>query len=148
MLQIYADPAKTSSNPNGATLQSVLFTNPTSSSDAAGNFDFIPTSTFTFLADTRYWLLVDATAGNYIWQANDPVITPIGIGGIVNNGYLFSGNNGSTYRSTSNLNSFQINATEVTAVPFEFETAAGLVVFGGYFAIKQKFKKKFVKKER
>jgi hypothetical protein len=37
LLQIYADPAGTSTNPNGATLQSVLFNNP---SNADGNFDF------------------------------------------------------------------------------------------------------------
>jgi len=60
LLQIYADPAKTSTSPLGTTLQSVFFANPTSASDGASNFTFTPTSNFTFAADTKYWLLVDA----------------------------------------------------------------------------------------
>ena len=71
LLRIYEDVNKNSTNPNSASavLQSSLeFLNPSSSSDTLNNFTFTPTSTFTFLADTRYWLLVDETAGSYDWS--------------------------------------------------------------------------------
>jgi hypothetical protein len=121
-----------------------LFNNPSSNSDSAGNFDFTPTSTFTFLANTRYWLLVDTNSGSYNWFCNTPNITPAGISGIVNNGYRFS-TNGIIYSSGSKLfNSFQINATEVAAVPFEFNPALGLGVLGGAWLIRKRLKKKKV----
>jgi hypothetical protein len=142
LVQIYRDSAKTSTNPNGATLETVTFNNPSSNSVTVGNFVFSPNGSFTFLADTRYWLLVDATAGDYFWQPSNPGITPTGISGIVNNGYQFSNDNGSTYSSSAIFNSFQI---EVTPVPFEFNPALGLGIVGSLVAAK-KLIKRLVKK--
>jgi hypothetical protein len=114
LLQIYADTAKTSTNPLGATLQPLSFTNPSFSSDVAGDFIFTPTSTFTFTADTRYWLLVDVGAGAFGWTSNNPAITPTGISGIVFDGTVRSNNNGTSYTSGGINRSFDISVTPVT----------------------------------
>ncbi len=147
LLQIYRDSAKTSSNPNGTTLEPVTFTNPTSSSNALGDFIFTPTSTFTFLPDTRYWLLVDfgASSGNYIWRGNNPAIPPTGISGITFDGYRFSGNNGSSYSSSTGFNSFEIQATE--EIPFEFEASGGLAILGGAWLLRKQLQKRKVTKD-
>ena len=143
LLQIYQDVNRNSINPKGAVLQSLLFTNPISSSDTVNNFTFAPTSTFTFLANTRYWLLVDATAGDYSWLANSPFITPTGISGITSNGYQFSNNNGTSYATSSFFNSFDIQATQVaTAVPFDFDPSFGVAVLGGGWLLRKHLKKK------
>jgi hypothetical protein len=143
-LQIYQDVNKTSTNPNGASLlSSLLFTNPSSSSDTTNNFTFTPTSTFTFLADTRYWLLVDAAAGDYVWRGNFPDITPIGISGITSNGYQTSFSNGATYTTLSFSPSFDIQATQVaTPVPFDFDPSFGVAVLGGGWLLRKHLKKK------
>ena len=138
-LQIYADAARTSTSPLGATFQSVVFSNPTSNSNTVNNFSFAPTSTFTFAADTRYWLLVDTTAGFYFWRANNPSITPTGISGITFNSYQRSTNNGASYDDDTTFNSFEINAT---AVPFEFEATGGLVMLGGAWLLHKHLQKK------
>ncbi|MEA5576496.1 choice-of-anchor R domain-containing protein [Anabaena sp. UHCC 0451] len=144
LIQIYRDSGKTSSNPLGATLESVTFNNPNSSSDAVGNFNFIPTTTFTFLADTRYWLLVNASAGDDNWMRNQPSVTPTGISGMTSNGYQLTANTGSTYAPWTLQYSFQINATEVpsTPVPFEFSHQASLAILGGAWLVRRGLKKK------
>lgn len=139
LIQIYADAAKTSTNPNGTTLQSVLFTNPTSSSDTTGNFTFTPQSEFIFNADTRYWLLVDATAGDFTWLANNPAVTPTGFNGTTFNDYQRSTNNGSSYTNSIAFNSFDINATEV---PFEFEATGGIGILGAAWLWRRHLKNK------
>lgn len=144
LIQIYADAAKTSTSPLGAVLQSILFTNPTSSSDLINNFTFTPTSTFTFAANTRYWLLVDLTAGNYDWRANSPAVTPTGISGITFNGAQFSIDNGTSYTNSTLFNSFDINATAIP-VPFEFEATGGLAMLGGAWLLRRHLKKKATK---
>ena len=141
LIQLYADAAKTSTSPLGTTLQSVLFTNPTSTSDTVNNFTFTPTSTFTFAADTRYWLLVDATAGNFAWRANNPAITPTGIGGVAFNSYQASNNNGSSYINSTVFNSFDINAT-VAPVPFEFAPTGGFAMLGAGWLLRKYLKNK------
>jgi hypothetical protein len=146
-LQIYQDINKTSTNPNSAVLQSSLeFLNPISSSDTVNNFTFTPTSTFTFLADTRYWLLVDrttATVGSYSWRVSNPSITPTGISGITSNGYQSSGNNGTDYSNSSFFNSFDIQVTEAaTAVPFDFDPSFGVAFLGGGWLLRKHLKKK------
>ena len=144
LLQIYRDEAKTSTSPIGTILESVTFTNPTSSSDNISDFIFTPTSTFTFLPDTRYWLLVDATAGAYFWSGNSPAITPTGISGITHNGYQVSSNNGSIYSSSPIFNSFEILATEV---PFEFEASGGLAILGGAWLWRKQLQKRKITKD-
>lgn len=82
LLQIYADSTKTSTNPNEAALQSVTFTNPTSISTVSGDFTFTPTSAFTFLADTRYWLRLSNSTDSFAWTISSSPTTPTGISGI------------------------------------------------------------------
>ena len=145
LLQIYADPNKVSISPNGSgtTLQTVTFINPSSIINATGDFIFNPNGTFTFAADTRYWLLVDATAGDYIWVNNGPAITPTGISGITFNGYQSSADNGGTYAAdNTNFSSFQINATAAVPVPFEFKATGGLVMLGGAWLLHKHLQKK------
>ncbi len=131
-------------HPNATTLQSVTFTNPSSSNNAAATFNFTPTTTFTFLADTRYWLLVDATADNYAWlRSNNSSSSPTGISGIANNGFQFSPNNGASYSFLGgNTPIFGINATEVTAVPFEFSPVGDIAILGGLWLGSKILKKK------
>jgi hypothetical protein len=146
LLQIYADPAKTSSNPNGTTLQSVLFNKPSSVSNSSNTFTFIPTSTFTFRADTRYWLLVDNNAPDLFWNSNDDAATntPIGISGIIFEGYQASQDNGSNYFNGNGVtNAFDIQATQVaTPVPFDFDPSFGVAVLGGGWLLRKHLKKK------
>ena len=144
LLQIYADPNRGSTSPKGpgTILQSVLFTNPSSRSNVANNFTFAPdpTTPFTFAANTRYWLLVDATAGNYTWRSNNTGITPAGVATFISPaGYQISNDNGVNYASSTVFNSFNINAT---AVPFEFEATGGLVMLGGAWLLHKHLQKK------
>lgn len=143
LLQIYADPAKTSFSPTQATLQSVLFTNPTSFSNNDGIFTFTPTSSFTFAADTRYWLEVSATSGDYLWGTsnstppNNLINPPTGIA--ASNGYRFSINSGGYFENPFALfGSFQVNATPV---PFDFSPQFGIAVLGGGWLLRKRFKK-------
>ena len=139
-LQIYKDSAKTSTSPIiGTTLESLTFNNPSSTSASARNFTFTPTTNFTFLANTRYWLLVTAPSGNFDWTLNDPIIQPIGISGLVSNGYKFS-SNGTTYINATHANSFQINATPV---PFESNAApAGMAIVFGAFMLRRRLQQR------
>ncbi|MEI6427798.1 MAG: choice-of-anchor R domain-containing protein [Pseudanabaena sp. ELA607] len=136
-LRIYEDVNKTSTNPNGATLQSLLFNNPSSSSNTINDFIFTPTSTFTLKADTRYWLRVSATSGNYNWLGNNPPTTPTGIA--VVESYQVSSNNGSSYSSSTNLNILDIQATPI---PFDFDPSFGVAVLGGGWLLRKHLKKK------
>ena len=147
LLQIYADTARTSTSPSGLTAALVTFIRPANQggSPALGNdFIFLPNpTTFTFNANTRYWLLVDATAGFYDWRAStsSPSITPAGISGITFNSYQTSATDGTigSYGTDTNFSSFQINAT---AVPFEFEATGGLVMLGGAWLLHKHLQKK------
>ncbi len=142
LLQIYADAAKTSTSPLGLTAESVLFTNPTSASDASSDFTFTPTSSFTFAANTKYWLLVDATSGNYNWNGSFsfPPVAPTGVATF--NSVQNSGNNGVSYINDTSRYSFQVNATaNATAVPFDFSPEFGIAVLGGGWFLRKKFKK-------
>jgi hypothetical protein len=135
LLQIYADSTKASTNPNGAALQSVTFINPTSTSNAAGDFTFTPTSAFTFLADTRYWLRLSNSTDEFGWTLPTSPITPTGISGITSDGYLLSV--GTSYLSASNTSIFQINATAAgaaTAVPEPTSLPGYIVLLGGLLA--------------
>jgi hypothetical protein len=145
LLRIYADSAKTSTDPNGATLQSVTFTNPTSSSN---NID-TPTSAFTFIADTRYWLdLSIVGTGSLAWYGSNPGITPTGISGITFNGTKASQSGGS-YQSNSLIGTFQINATAAgaaTAVPEPTSLPGYITFLGGLLAARKIVKFRAAKK--
>jgi hypothetical protein len=143
-LKIYKDSAKTSTSPIGTTLESLTFNKPSSTSNTARNFTFTPTTNFTFLANTRYWLLVTASSGNnFHWTLNNPGVQPTGIRGLISNGYKFS-SNGSTYNNTTIPNSFQINATPV---PFESNAApAGMAIVFGAFMLQRRLQQRSAQK--
>ncbi|MTJ28548.1 choice-of-anchor R domain-containing protein [Aphanizomenon sp. UHCC 0183] len=142
-LQIYRDSAKASNSPLGTTPESLTFNNPSSASDAVGNFNFTPTTNFTFLADTRYWLLMTVPSGSVGWRANSPSVAPTGISGMGYNGYVFT-NNGVSYANSTLLNSFQINATPV---PFESNAApAGMAIVFGAFMLRRRLQQRSAQK--
>ncbi|WP_310481305.1 choice-of-anchor R domain-containing protein [Chamaesiphon sp. VAR_48_metabat_403] len=148
-LQIYADSAKTSTSPNGTTLQSVTFANPTSTSAAVGNFTFTPNSAFTFLADTRYWLRLSNSTDFLSWKGSEPVITPTGIPGITFNSSKISLNNGASYLDVNPIPTFQINATAAgaaTAVPEPTSLPGYITLLGGLLAARKIVKSRAAKK--
>ena len=135
VLEIYAGGT---TSPSGATLQSVTFNKPISSSDIPSNVSFTPTSPFTFDASTRYWLVVRAIDGDdYNWTADSSNIEPTGISSFEH--YALSNNNGGSYTANETFSSFTINAT---AVPFEFEATGGLVMLGGAWLLHKHLQKK------
>ncbi len=141
LLQIYKDTAKTSTNPTGATLESLLFINPSSNSNTSASFTFMPQSTYTFLADTRYWLQLKVTAGNnVIWRANNPSVIPTGVA--TSNGYRFGNTGAAATVNSSILNSFDIQATVATPVPFDFDPSFGVAVLGGGWLLRKHLKNK------
>ena len=166
LLQIYRDITGGSSvDPTTAALESVAFLNPLSSSDAAATFQFDPTiTTFTFLANTKYWLLVDATAGdNFQWRGDNSTIptvdnvnggiTPTGVATLA--GYTSSFDNGGTYTFSAGLaqngngpfNSFDIDVTAATPVPFDFDPSLGLLGIGSLW-LGRKYLKKIANKAK
>jgi hypothetical protein len=66
--------------------------------------------------------------------------------GLYNNGYQLSLDNGGSNGSSNVFNSFQINATPVAAVPFEFNPALGLGAIGGFYLVRKRLKKNLKKK--
>jgi hypothetical protein len=143
LLQLFADSNLTSSNPNNANLTGASFNNPSSSSDAIANFIFTPNGGLVLLASTRYWLLVDATAGDFEWRV-DNSISPFGnapTGLVTFNSYQGSPDNGVSYGTSGTFNSFQINAT-ATLIPFGFNPLSGLALIGGLYLAKKLLKAK------
>jgi hypothetical protein len=83
--------------------------------------------------------LIDSDLGSFnIWSSNFSN-TPIGIG--TNPLIVDSNNNGSSYLSQIFFNTFEINATEVTPIPFEFNPAWGLGVWGGVWLVPKGLKR-------
>ncbi|WP_353851662.1 choice-of-anchor R domain-containing protein [Microcystis sp. LE19-84.1B] len=117
------------SNPGSTVLAS--FTNPTGLGAAISNYTFTPTSPFTFAAGTKYWLYVTSTSGSFNWRSSNPSITPTGIA--TSSGARVSNNSGGSFSNSSVLNSFRINATEITgpvASTPEPSAIAALSLFG------------------
>jgi hypothetical protein len=143
-LTIFADPLQTSTSPIGllTALSSNGFFYPNSSSNNQANFTFTPRNSFTFLANTRYWLLIDADLGFFRVATSDTENAPTGIA--TNPLVVESDDNGSSYSSRF-FNTFEINATAVTPVPFEFNPAFGLGVIGGFLLVRKRLKKKSTK---
>jgi hypothetical protein len=132
-------------------LQSVTFTKPISSSDTSGDFTFTPNSTFTFLADTRYWLSVGSSSGVFVWNGSVPPngTPPTGISGIGFNGYQLSFDSGTSYSLTSQYSTFQINATQVTAtaVPEPTSTGSYVALLAGLVASRKLLKSRAMKEK-
>ena len=143
LLQIYKGTTTSSANLTQATLETVEFINPSSSSNSIGNFTFTPkpTTPFTFLANTRYWLSLDLTAGNGVsWQVNNPSITPIGVA--TSPAAVFSTTGALATGTSTAFNSFDIQATVATPVPFDFDPSFGVAVLGGGWLLRKHLKKK------
>ncbi len=87
------------------------FTNPTSQGAGIFDYTFTPTGSFTLSASTKYWLYVSATTDNYTWYASSPSITPTGVATF--GAYRFTSNSGSSWGSSTTLNSFKITGTVV-----------------------------------
>jgi hypothetical protein len=58
------------------TLVGALLVSPPSASDDVGTFNFLPAAPLTLAASTKYWLVLDATAGEYDWRGSAPPIAP------------------------------------------------------------------------
>jgi hypothetical protein len=117
------------SDPGSTVLAS--FTNPTPQGVGVFNYTFTPTSPFTFAAVTKYWLYVTSTIADFFWNASDPSRTPTGIA--TSSGSRVSNNSGASFTNSTLLNSFQINATEITgpvASTPEPSAIAALSLFG------------------
>lgn len=150
LLQIYADPSKTRVSPFLINPESVLFSKPSSASNAINLFTFTPTSTFTFLADTRYWLKVgaEATSGSFNWMNNGQGFTndPTGISGLTYDGYLQYNIHileGDPYVASTNRPAFDIQVNQVaTPVPFDFDPSFGVAVLGGGWLLRKHLKNK------
>jgi len=95
------------------------------------NYTFTPTGPLTFAAGTKYWLYVISTSGSFVWRGSSPGITPTGIA--TSSGARVSDDSGASFSNSSILNSFQINATEITgpvASTPEPSAIAALSLFG------------------
>lgn len=101
-----------------------------------------PITPFTFVANTRYFILLDSPGNTFSWRTNTLDAAPTGFGGTTFDGYQLSTNNGTSYTPSTINNTFVVNAEPV---PYEFETAAGLVAFGGFFMLRKSLKKRFNK---
>ena len=116
------------------------FTNPTPQGVGVFNYTFTPTSPLTFTAGTKYWLYVAGTSGSFSWRSSNPSKTPTGIA--TSSGARVSGDGGATFGNSSVLNSFQINATEITgpvARTPEPSAIAALSLFGlGLLGVKSR----------
>lgn len=111
-------------NPGSNVLAS--FNNPSAQGTGIFDYEFTPTSPFTFVADTKYWLWVSTTSGTFGFPASLPGITPTGIATLAGNRFSFNG--GASFNDSGFLNSFQINATEVATPIPEPTTIPGIIL--------------------
>jgi len=117
------------------------FSTPASSGNSLRFITLNANSSFIFTPSTTYWLLVaasDATT-TFNWASNDDSgtvanesITPTGVATLGASGYQYTINAGGAFTSPTAFSSFNINAT---AVPFEFEPMAGILVLGGLWGV-------------
>ncbi len=125
------------------------FSTPTSPNNTLRLVTLNANSNFIFTPSTTYWLLVaaaDATT-TFNWASNDDSgtvgtnesITPTGVATLGASGYQYTTDAGVTFTSPTAFSSFNINAT---AVPFEFEPIAGVLVLGGLWGVNKLRKRK------
>jgi hypothetical protein len=95
------------------------------------------------LANTRYWLLIDADSGVFRVFQSSGTNAPTGIA--TNPLLRLSENDGTSYSGNIFFNTFEINATAVVPVPFEFNPALGLGAIGGFWLVRKGLKKKSTK---
>jgi hypothetical protein len=122
------------------------FTNPAGQGAANRAYTFTPTTSFTFLANTRYWLYLSASAGNFTWRASDNAATNTPSGIATFGAYRQTINGGTSFSAGTNFNTFAVDAT---AVPWETSDAVlplsiigfGLVAGGKRFLALKKSQK-------
>ena len=114
------------------------FVSPASSSSLEATFNFPVTGgSFSLTGGSSYYLLVEATAGNFIWRRTDPALDPSGTDFIFN-GYQFSNNGGTSYSSHTFRNAFDLNGT----IPFHTHALPGVAALGALLAWKARRRKK------
>jgi hypothetical protein len=123
------------------------FTNPAGlPGTAIRAYTFTPTTSFTCLANTRYWLYLSASAGNFTWRASDNAATNTPSGIATFGAYRQTINGGTSFSAGTNFNTFAVDAT---AVPWETSDAVlplsiigfGLVAGGKRFLALKKSQK-------
>lgn len=105
------------------------FNNPATVGGTDILYTFLPSASFTFQANTTYWLFVagDATS-SFDWEAASPGLPPTGIASWGSN--LFTTNGGSTWTNSGIINNFRINGTEIPAPGAALALAGGLALTG------------------
>lgn len=98
----------------GATVL-VSFTQPAAQGAGTFDYDFSPNASFTLQASTKYWLYITMqtqVGASFYWMASSPSVNPSTSYATLD-GYQFSTNSGSSYNSSSVLNTFAIAGTVV-----------------------------------
>jgi hypothetical protein len=95
-------------------------------------------SSFSLLANTSYWFVLDgpAVSNSLLWNSLNPNVAPTAAVGLTYNGYRFSSNGGGTWGASSIFNGVRINAS---AIP---EPRSGLlmIVMGlGMLLVRSRF---------
>jgi hypothetical protein len=116
---------------NPSTTVVANFTNPVGQGAPNRAYTFTPTTSFTFLANTRYWLYLSTSAGVVSWRASNDGTTNTPSGIATFGAYRVTTNGGASFSPAGNLrNTFGVNAT---AVPWETSDAVlplGIICFG------------------
>jgi hypothetical protein len=132
---------------NPSTTVVANFTNPAGLGAPVNNYNFTPTTSFTFLANTRYWLYLSASAGSFSWRASNNAATNTPSGIATFGAYRVTTNGGGAFSPAGTLRpTFGI---DVTAVPWETSDAVlplsiigfGLVAGGKRFLALKKSQK-------
>jgi hypothetical protein len=133
---------------NPSTTVVANFTNPVGQGAPNRAYTFTPTTSFTFLANTRYWLYLSASAGsgNFTWRGSDDGATNTPSGIATFGAYRQTINGGTSFSDGTNFNTFAVDAT---AVPWETSDAVlplsiigfGLVAGGKRFLALKKSQK-------
>jgi hypothetical protein len=122
----------------------LTFANPPApSSGEVNNFNL--TGSFTFNPNTTYWLVLSSSLGDaYNWVKPQLTVAPTSSQGWTYNGYKFlgaseasGGGTGTVWTNSGIFNAFEVNATEITPIPFAFTPIPGLIVSGIIGGIKR-----------
>ncbi|RIK72778.1 MAG: hypothetical protein DCC67_18745 [Planctomycetota bacterium] len=93
------------------TLGGSLLISPSSGSNAAGQFNFVPSTPISLAASTKYWVMISATYGSFEWAGSAPSIAPTSQVGVTFGKPVFFV--GDLPRDATGVRSFEI----VTSVP-------------------------------
>ncbi len=108
------------------------FTNPAGKGAATSLYTFTPTTSFTFLANTKYWLYLSASAGsgNFSWRGSDDGATNTPSGIATFGAYRQTTDAGANFTAGNNFNSFAVNATPVPWETSDAVVPLGFICFG------------------